>query len=337
MPDTSKTPRGKKGGEARAAKLTKQERSEAASLAAKSRWASERGVPRCEFQGTIELGETTIPCAVVETPSGEVIRVISSRQFMKALGRPWKGTYEKTGRPNFLEAANLQEFIPADADGTMEMVEYITKTGAVQKGYRAEIIPIVCEVYLKGRETPDVLTPNQQHVAKRAEILMRALAHIGIIALIDEATGYQEIRDRKALREVLKLHIDGKLYEWALTFPTEFFKGICRLRGWAWNNGKMPLVTGKYVNDLIYSRLQPGMLGELQTLNPPTEKGRRKYHHHRLLTRDIGHKDLKDLVLKQIGMMDAFEDGEWDRFKRRVDLKHPKMGDTLMLPLPDTD
>ena len=99
----------------------------------------------------------------------------------------------------------------------------------------------------------------------------------------------------------------------------------------------MPSVVGKYINDLIYSRLTDGLLDELKRLNPPKENGGRRYHNHRFLTRDIGHPDLRRLVLQQIGMMDAFDDGEWDKFRRRVDLKYPKMNATLMLPLPDSD
>ena len=336
MADETEPAKGTKGGEARAAKLTKEELSEAASLAAKSRWAKQRGVPKPDFQGAIDLGDTEIPCAVVELPSGEVVRVINSRQFMTALGRPWKGTYERTGRPNFLEANNLQPFITSDLESVLESVEYRSSTGALAKGYRAEIVPMVCEVYLKARDAL-LLSKNQLPVAKRAETLMRALAHIGIIALVDEATGYQEIRDRKALREVLKLHIDGKLYEWTLTFPIDFFKGICKLRGWPWNNGRMPSVTGKYINDLVYARLTPGLIQKLQEDNPSLPKGGRKVHHHRLLTRDIGHPALRELVIKEVGMMDALEEGEWDKFKRKLDMKHPRMNDTLPLPLPETD
>ena len=50
----------------------------------------------------------------------------------------------------------------------------------------------------------------------------RRLANVGIIALVDEATGYQEVRDRVALQEVLKKYITGALYEWAQTFPLSF-------------------------------------------------------------------------------------------------------------------
>ena len=50
-------------------------------------------------------------------------------------------------------------------------------------------------------------------------------------------------------------------------------------------------------------------------------------------THDIGHPDLRRLVHQEMGMMDAFEDGEWNRFKARVDEKYPKFGATMMLPL----
>ncbi len=101
---------------------------------------------------------------------------------------------------------------------------------------------------------------------------------------VDEATGYQEIRDREALQEILQKYISGALLEWTKTFPIEFYKGIFRLNGWQWNGGKMPSVVGTWTNDLVYDRPAPGVLEELQRLNPVTEKGYRRYQHHRYLT-----------------------------------------------------
>ena len=51
------------------------------------------------------------------------------------------------------------------------------------------------------------MLPSQQHIAYRAEILMRGLAHVGIVALVDEATGYLEIRNRKSLQELLDKYL----------------------------------------------------------------------------------------------------------------------------------
>ena len=156
-----------------------------------------------------------------------------------------------------------------------------------------------------------------------------------IIALVDEATGYQDVRDRQALQEILKQYIDGRLYEWTRTFPMDFFKEIFRLKGWEWNAGKMPPVVGKYVNDIIYLRLTDGLLGELKTINPRNENGNRSYQNHRFLTRDVGHPDLVHRVDRITGMMEGFNDGEWARFYRRVDQKFPKLNHTIPLALND--
>jgi hypothetical protein len=39
------------------------------------------------------------------------------------------------------------------------------------------------------------------------ELVHRGLARVGIVALVDEATGYQEIRDRLALQAILDKYV----------------------------------------------------------------------------------------------------------------------------------
>ncbi|HEY5811269.1 MAG TPA: P63C domain-containing protein, partial [Terrimicrobiaceae bacterium] len=124
---------------------------------------------------------------------------------------------------------------------------------------------------------------------------------------------------------------DGKLYEWTKTFPTEFFKEIFRLKQWEWNAGKMSPLVGRYINDLVYSRLANGVLNELKRINPSDEKGRRKTHHHRFLTRDIGHPELTRRIYELLGMAKAFKMGEWDRYKALVHNTFQKNGQNLEL------
>ena len=62
-------------------------------------------------------------------------------------------------------------------------------------GYDAKLLPQICEVILDA-EKAGVLRINQKRFADMANLLIRGFAHVGIIALVDEATGYQEIRDR---------------------------------------------------------------------------------------------------------------------------------------------
>jgi hypothetical protein len=68
------------------------------------------------------------------------------------------------------------------------------------------------------------LTTIQKPVAERADILMRGLAHIGIIALVDEATGYQRDRARDALTRILEAFIAKELQPWLRTFRADFYQ-----------------------------------------------------------------------------------------------------------------
>jgi hypothetical protein len=116
----------------------------------------------------------------------------------------------------------------------------------------------------------------------------------GIIALIDEVTGYQEIRDREALQQILDKYLRKEYAAWAKRFPDDFYREMFRLRGWQWRGMKVnrPSVVGRYTKDLVYSRLAPGIPEELERHNPKDDKGNRKSKHHQWLTEDIGHPAL---------------------------------------------
>lgn len=132
---------------------------------------------------------------------------------------------------------------------------------------------------------------------------------------------------------ILKQYISEDLLEWVQTFPLDFYKEIFRLKKWVWNDGKMPGVVGKYTNDLVYARLAPGVLEELQRVDPPTEKGYRKYLHHQYLTRDVGHPALSRHLYELLGMMRASE--TWDRFYHTAERVFPRINTTLALPFGD--
>lgn len=333
------------GGKARAERLTPEQRREIAVAAAEARWskvAIDSGdvrIPKATHPGTLKIGTIDIPCAVLEGG----VRIITQRGMFVALGmnkNPTKGQTAIDNRPAFVGAEYLNPFISEDLKRSWNPIPFRLAKGSggyrgnIAFGYDAKILPLVCHAYLDAKEAGKI-PKNREHIAKAAKILERGFSIVGIVALVDEATGYQEVRDRTALQEILRHYIDGNLYEWTLTFPTDFFKGICRLKNWPWNNGKMPSVTGKYINSLIYGRLAPGVLAELKRVNPPTEKGYKKFNDHRLLTRDIGHPALSRMIHQHIGIQSALDDGEWEKYKRIVDRKFPQPNATLALPLND--
>ena len=118
---------------------------------------------------------------------------------------------------------------------------------------------------------------------------MRGFARVGLIALIDEATGYQEIRAKRDLATILEKFIAKELQPWTRTFPYEFYEQICRLKGWPSINAvKRPSVIGKYTNDFVYERLAPGVLEELKRVNPKLPSGVRRHKHHQWFTPEHG-------------------------------------------------
>jgi len=82
-----------------------------------------------------------------------------------------------------------------------------------------------CDVYLEARDA-GALFPSPLHIAKRAEIIIRGLATVGVIALVDETTGYQHIRTERAFATTLEKFIAKELRPWTKTFPYEFYKQI---------------------------------------------------------------------------------------------------------------
>src|ERR1700733_8048529 len=105
---------------------------------------------------------------------------------------------------------------------------------------------------------------------------MRGFAKLGLIALIDEATGYQELRAKDELQKILSAYISPTLLPWAERFPMEFFKERFRVWGWDWphtednyKGPQGPRYAGKLVRHIIFENLPPGVLQELDRLNPP--------------------------------------------------------------------
>lgn len=325
------------GGMARAEKLTPGQRKEIAKKAADSRWGKVSGLPKAKFgsgETPLLVGGMPIDCYVLDDGR----RVLTQESFLVAMGRAAKAkgghgvrtSVDKT--PPFLAASNLKPLIEKEVSGSTTPIEFVSTTGARVWGYPAELLPQTCRVYLVARDQ-GLLHYSQRHIADRADILVRALASVGIAALVDEATGYQEVRDRKALSALLDQYINQELAAWAKRFPDEFYRQMFRLREWRYPvaSGAKPGVVGKYTTDIVYDRLAPGIVKELEHINPKNEKGSRRAKHHQFLTEDVGHPALAQHLHAVIGLMRA--SSSWGQFKDLLDRAFPRKGDTLRLEI----
>jgi hypothetical protein len=327
------------GGKARAEQLSKEDRSSIAQAAAEARW-DKTGIvrqhyPKADYGSPdrpLRIGDLEIPCYVLDDGRS----VVTQGGMLSAL-KMSPGTATKGGGDRLANFASTKSINPFISEKLKEMITEPIRFrayGQLAYGYEATILPELCDAVLSARDAKK-LNYQQEHIAKQCDILVRAFARVGIIALVHEATGYQEIRDRDALQQILKQYISEELMRWAKRFPLEFYKEIFRLKRWIWNNGKMPGVVGKYTNDLVYSRLAPGVLEELRRLNPPTEKGYRKHRHHQYLTEDVGHPALSRHLYELLGMMRASE--TWEKFYRIAERNFPRVNTTLALPFGDSE
>lgn len=284
---------------------------------------------KATHSGDLKIGNVLIPCAVLEDGT----RVLTRQGFIRAIGRTGQARggrrYDQQYKvPEFLAANNLKPFISKDIINNVEPIFFRPLKGrGVSFGYKAELLPQVCNVILEA-EDAGKLYERQLHVARQCKILVRGFAVVGITALIDEATGYQVVRPKDDLRTILELYISKELLPWTERFPEEFYREMFRLRGWDFDaveykrkGPQGPRFAGKLTRALVYQRLPLGVCEELERVNPYKGKGR-SHHHHRFLTNDIGNVHLERHVAVVTALMRVSPN--WRAFERLFNRNFPK-------------
>jgi hypothetical protein len=321
--DMSASELASQGGKARAAKMTPEERQESARHAVEERWrkaGKTSSILKATHEGILSIGSIEIPCAVLDNGK----RVLTQSGFMVALGRARqaKGRQYYDGdvnMPAFLTAKNLKPYIPTDLQVTSSQIDFRSLGGIRAFGYAAELLPKVCGVFLDAK-VAGVLTHNQEPIAERAIILIRGLAEVGIIALVDEATGFQYDRPRRDLEEYLKKFLSENLVRWARTFPNDYFKHLCRLKGIELRpDMRLPQYFGHLTNDLVYRRIAPGLLKALKERR--AERGTPSNKLHWWTSEDLGHPSLLLHLGCVVGLMKIHTD--YDKFYAQLNTVAP--------------
>lgn len=324
-----------KGGEARAKSLSPEERSRIARAAVQKRWKNAGHTPREVAKAThgspdrpLRIGEIEIPCYVLSDGR----RVLVQKSLVSALGMTPGGSSHGGDRMGkFVGQDRLKPYISEHLrPGTLSPIEFVTTDGFRGIGYEATLLADICDAILEARKH-GALTARQQHIADRCEILVRGFARVGIIALIDEATGYQVDRARDALAKILEAFVTKELRRYMKTFPADFYRELFRLREIPYDGSpKKPQYIGHLTNDLIYSRLAPGVLEELKRVNPKNEQGNRKGKLFQGLTEKVGNPRLLEHLAAVTTLMRVSK--TWDQFMEMLDHGLPRQ---VALPLFD--
>lgn len=327
---------GAKGGKARAAALSPGELSEIGRKGAAARWAKgdeqkAESVHRATHSGEMQIGDIVIPCYVLENGT----RVISHRGLQRSLGRGESGGAHNTAK--FL--GQYERNVPDGKDLTARIsnpIRFLAPgQGRSVYGYEATVLADICEVILAARQAGVVSGQYAERMAVQCEILMRSFARVGIVALVDEATGYQLERARDELRRLLERYVSKELARWERAFEADFYKHLHRLKGWEYDptSTKRSHCVAHITVDLAYNRIHPDLLKELKQVKE--EKGRPSQKLHQWMTTEAnggGHPRLKQHLAAITALMRVAKD--WHQFMDWVEEHHPKLNTTLLIPFP---
>lgn len=257
----------------------------------------------------------SIDCYVTEDGS----RLLSLRGTARAMGLSGSGSVALLRN---LKSNYLQPYL------SKELKEWIAKADNNElykvKGYRVTFVPFdavlfvdVCKAYISAKNDGVFDSDGwekQSELSDKLLAIMSAFAKTGIIALIDEITGYQELRKKDELQKLLAEFVRKEYLPWTRRFPNEFYEEMYRLKGWGYTgNARTPLV-GKLTNYLVYDLMPEGVLEELQKRNPVDEHIHRRRHKHHQFLEETGINYLDKHLVSLIHMMRAFD--TWDEFNK---------------------
>lgn len=309
-----------KGGKARAANMTKEELSAAAQkmAAARKEMAMLPVVAHGSPDTPLRISDVELPCYVLSDNT----RVFSTTGLATGLGWSQKGVGSRLAL--FSEGNRLYPFINKDILQVLENpIKFKSSNGNAAYGYPATLLVDLCDAILAARSA-GALQKQQAHIAERAEKLVRGFAKVGIIALVDEATGYQKDRKRDALAKFLEEYIAKELRPWVDTYPADFFEELCRLRNVPFNSSmRHPQYFGHLVNNITYDRMAPGLRQALK--EERQRKHKPKAQMHRFLSEQTGYSMLQKRLLGIITLMKACD--TYDDFIVLLDRVHPVMED----------
>lgn len=319
-----------KGGEARAQSLTPERRKEIALKAVEAKKAL-ASLPQATHAGDLKIGDVTLPCYVLDDGS----RVLS----LRGINFAFSGSVGGLSKPLQDGVRNLPRILSSKAIKPLISDEFMARLlepkefkplhgGRSAFGYDAGLLPDVCEVIIDAHKAGNIRNDKAEKIA---QTLLRGFARVGIVALVDEATGYEKERVAGSLAKILEAFIAKELQPYVKTFPSDYYEQLFRIYNLHYppigNKSWRPSFFGKITNDVIYARLAPDILPELKKA---ASKAERKSRLHQWLTNDIGHPKLREHLASIVTILKLSKTPK--EFKDNVDRIHVRYGNTVQIP-----
>lgn len=293
-----------------------------------------------KHEGKLDLGGFDIDCFVLEDGT----RMLSAREMQRALKMVDDDKdYQVAGTRllRYLGQTSLKPFIynEKSEDHYDPIICYQGEKKV--NGYEATVLVDICDAFMEAKKNIP-LSSRQAIIAEQCEVLIRSFAKVGIIALIDEATGFKKAQDE--YQRLVGMYIAEELRPWLPTFEEEYYKQLYKLLGWdwsmytsrAWKNH--PQYIGKITNEIVYQKLPKGVLNELRKLNPKNDRGNRKHKHFQFLSENVGYRELLQHFGKLSVIFGMYNEGDYKKAKAHIDSLLPdyRQGAQLSLDMPVT-
>lgn len=217
---------GAKGGKARAAKMTKEERSSSARSAALARWAQAqlRATHRGNFEEEFGID---VDCYVLDDEFKTA--VISKRGMAAALGLAEGGS----ALSRFVSSARMLEYVGEKLRQKLDNplvfrffpVGQNAASGGSIHGYDVTILVDVCKAILKADEAGTL--KGRPKLVRQAHVILNASAKAGIKGLVYALAGYDATRAE--VIAAFKFFVREEAREYEREFPNDLYEQWYRL------------------------------------------------------------------------------------------------------------
>lgn len=317
-----------RSGKARMENMTPEERKELARRGARARWnklreqvaaptiegagdnasnltggevqvIENKKLPVAKWPGILKFDNLEVPCYVLDDG-----RRVITRNAATAILTDGKGG---GNLESYLVVEGLRGFLPTGF--TDQMIEIfvpgVTPSNARSMGISAETFIEICRAYVSAFDADALKTDRQKVIAVKSAMFLAACAKLGLIAMIDEATGYQYVRADDALQIKLKMYLAEEMRKWEKTFPDQLWEQFGRLTNWKGSIHQRPKYWGNLVMELVYSYLDTDVAQWLRENAPKPIKGQ---NYHQWLTAQYGLRKLVEHIWKVIGIASTCTD-----------------------------
>jgi hypothetical protein len=258
-----------------------------------------QSLPVARWPGSLTIGTSEIPCYVLEDGRRVITRTAATSVLTDDKGG---GQLEK-----YIMVENLRGFVPAGFKD--QMIDFfipgVSVPNSTTRGISAENFVEICQAYVAAFQSDALTTDRQKEIAIKAAMFLAACAKVGLIAMIDEATGYQYERASDALQIKLKLYLAEEMRKWEKTFPDDLWVQFGRLTNWTGSIHSRPKYWGNLVMELIYRYLDADVAQWLRENAPKPMKGQ---NYHQWMSQQYGLKRLIEHIWKVIGIASTCAD-----------------------------